>query len=180
MSTNSEFNERIHFLIGHSHSNFHTATGSMTSLQAKLTQDLAKRLSKKTGLMQQGFTLVELLIVVVIVGILSAVALPQFFSQTKKAAATEGTQQASSIAKQAAAYYLEQGTLGTVDADCSDYAGTIVDTNTNFTYACSGTKTAFVVTATGKEGNDNTEGVVVTFTGNLTDGTFSKPVVTGI
>ena len=55
-----------------------------------------------------------------------------------------------------------------------------MDTNTNFTYACSGTKTAFVVTATGKEGNDNTEGVVVTFTGNLTDGTFSKPVVTGI
>ena len=152
----------------------------MTSLQAKLTQDLAKRLSKKTGLIQQGFTLVELLIVVVIVGILSAVALPQFLSQTKKAAATEGTQQASSIAKQAAAYYLEQGTLGTVDADCSDYAGTIVDTNTNFTYACSGTKTAFVVTATGKKGNDNTEGVVVTFTGNLTDGTFSKPVVTGI
>ena len=152
----------------------------MTSLQAKLTQDLAKRLSKKTGLIQQGFTLVELLIVVVIVGILSAVALPQFFNQTKKAAATEGTQQASSIAKQAAAYYLEQGSLGTVDADCSDYAGTIVDTNTNFTYACSGTKTAFVVTATGKEGNDNTEGVVVTFTGNLTDGTFSKPVVTGI
>ena len=159
---------------------FNTATGSMTSLQAKLTQDLAKRLSKKTGLIQQGFTLVELLIVVVIVGILSAVALPQFFSQTKKAAATEGTQQASSIAKQAAAYYLEQGTLGTVDADCSDYAGTISTTNTNFTYACSGTKTAFVVTATGKDTNDNTKGVVVKFTGNLTDGTFSKPVVTGI
>ena len=152
----------------------------MTSLQAKLTQDLAKRLSKKTGLIQQGFTLVELLIVVVIVGILSTVALPQFFSQTKKAAATEGTQQASSIAKQAAAYYLEQGTLGTVDADCSDYAGTILDTNTNFTYSCSGTKTAFVVTATGKDTNDNTKGVVVKFTGNLTDGTFSKPVVTGI
>ena len=180
MSTNSEFNERIHFLIGHSHSNFYTATGSMTSLQAKLTQDLAKRLSKKTGLIQQGFTLVELLIVVVIVGILSAVALPQFFSQTKKAAATEGTQQASSIAKQAAAYYLEQGTLGTDDADCSYYAGTISTTNTNFTYACSGTKTAFVVTATGKDTNDNTKGVVVKFTGNLTDGTFSKPVVTGI
>ena len=152
----------------------------MTSLQAKFAQNLATRLSKKLGGLERGFTLVELLIVVVIVGILSAVALPQFLTQTKKAAATEGTQQASSIAKQAAAYYLENGSLGTVDTDCSDYAGTIVDTNTNFTYACSGTKDAFVVTATGKATNDNTKGVTVTFTGNLTDGTFSKPVVSGI
>ena len=154
----------------------------MTSLQAKLTQDLAKRLTKKTVLFQQGFTLVELLIVIAIVGILSAVALPQFFSQTKKAAATEGTQQASSIAKQAAAYYLENGAIASGDTHtkCTAYAGTIKSDNTNFTYACSGSKTAFVVTATGKSGNDNTEGVVVTFTGNLTDGTFSKPVVTGI
>ena len=152
----------------------------MTSLQAKLTQNLTTRLSKRKGGLQKGFTLVELLVVVVIVGILSAVALPQFLTQTKKAAATEGTQQASSIAKQAAAYYLEAGSLGTVDTDCSDYAGTIVTDNTNFTYACSGTKTAFVVTATGKDSNDNTKGVVVKFTGNLTDGTFSKPVVTGI
>ena len=154
----------------------------MTSLQAKLTQDLAKSLSKKTGVIQQGFTLVELLVVVVIVGILSAVALPQFLTQTKKAAATEGTQQASSIAKQAAAYYLENGAIASGDTHtkCTAYAGTIKVDNTNFTYACSGSKTDFVVTATGKSGNDNTEGVVVTFTGNLTDGTFSKPVVTGI
>ena len=120
------------------------------------------------------------MIVVVIVGILSVVALPQFFSQTKKAAATEGTQTASSIAKQAAAYYLEQGTLGTVDKTCATYAGTLNTKNTNFEYECSGSKTAFVVTATGKSTNDNTNGVVVKFTGNLTDGTFTKPVVTGI
>lgn len=153
---------------------------AMNRLQTKLIHALAVKANAKANNIEKGFTLVELLIVVVIVGILSAVALPQFFSQTKKAAATEGTQQASSIAKQAAAYYLEAGSLGTVDADCSDYAGEIKTDNTNFTYACSGTKTAFVVKATGKKGNDNTEGVVVTFTGNLTDGTFSKPVVTGI
>ena len=77
---------------------------------------------------------------------------------------------------------LENGAIASGDAHtkCTAYAGTIKTDNTNFTYACSGTKTAFVVTATGKKGNDNTEGVVVTFTGNLTDGTFSKPVVTGI
>ena len=152
----------------------------MTSLQAKLTQNLASRLSKKPGGFQQGFTLVELLVVVVIVGILSAVALPQFMSQTKRAAATEGTQQASSIAKQAAAYYLEQGTLGDVDETCETYAGKLNVDNTNFTYKCKGDKEKFEVIAEGKDTNDNTKDVVVTFTGNLTDGTFSKPVVTGI
>ena len=152
----------------------------MSAFKKQLIHSLLGRIDQKRRKSNSAFTLVELLIVVVIVGILSAVALPQFFSQTKKAAATEGTQQASSIAKQASAYYLEQGSLGTVDADCSDYAGTIDTTNTNFTYACSGDKEAFVVTATGKNGNDNTEGVEIVFTGNLTDGTFSKPVVTGI
>ena len=154
----------------------------MTSLQAKLSQDLASRLNKKNAVLQRGFTLVELLIVIVIIGVLSAVALPQFFSQTKKAAATEGTQQASSIAKQAAAYYLENGAIASGDThtNCSAYAGTLQTDNTNFTYKCEGSKTAFKVIATGKADNDNTKDVIVTFTGNLTDGTFSKPVVTGI
>jgi len=45
---------------------------------------------------------------------------------------------------------------------------------------CKGDKEKFEVIAEGKDTNDNTKDVVVTFTGNLTDGTFSKPVVTGI
>ena len=150
----------------------------ITFLQAKSIQELSSRFYKKSNLIEQGFTLVELLVVIVIVGILSAIALPQFFNQTKKATATEGTQQASAIAKQAAAYYLEAGSLGEkVDSDCSDYAGDIKEGNTNFTYSCGGSETEFVVTATGKKGNNNTEDVVVTFTANLTDGTFSKPSI---
>ena len=149
----------------------------MTSLQTKLAKNLASRLSKKPGGLERGFTLVELLIVVVIVGILSAVALPQFLGQTKKAAATEGTQTASSIAKQAVAYYLEKGALGDVDTTCEAYAGKMKKDNLKFDYTCSGTAEAFVVTAKGTDGNANTKDVVVKFTGNLTDGTFSTPDV---
>lgn len=52
----------------------------MTTLQRTLIQRLGKRATKKTG-----FTLVELLIVVVILGVLSGVALPNFLAQRDRA-----------------------------------------------------------------------------------------------
>ena len=57
---------------------------------------------KKT-LLQKGFTLVELMVVVAIVGILSAVALPSFLSQSVKAKGTECAQKTSAIFRQVSA-----------------------------------------------------------------------------
>jgi type IV pilus assembly protein PilA len=160
--------------------------GSTTLLKQRLQLALLNRVSRKGSLAEKGFTLVELMVVIVIVGILAAVALPNFMSQTKKAAATEASQQVSAISKQAATYMMEQGSLGTVDADCSTYAGTVTSAGRKFTYACSGTATAFVVTATGKAattdagGDNNSAGVTVTMTSDIAQGTFGKPVVAGI
>ena len=56
----------------------------MTSLNSKLQLALLNR-KKSRNVLQKGFTLVELLIVVVILGVLSAVALPAFLNQTGKA-----------------------------------------------------------------------------------------------
>ncbi len=152
----------------------------MSNLNQQLKLALLKR--KKSGnSLEQGFTLVELMVVIVIVGILSAVALPNFLSQTKKAAATEAKQQASSIFKQTHAFVLENGSLGTVDADCSDYAGTLttITEGAGFSYACSGTQTAIVVTATGDTNNNNTKGVTVKLTGDSVKGTVTSIATTG-
>ena len=58
---------------------------TMTSFNSKLRLALLNR-KKKKNLLEKGFTLVELLIVVVILGILSGTALPAFLNQQKKAA----------------------------------------------------------------------------------------------
>ena len=70
----------------------------MTSLNSKLQLALLNR-KKGRNLIEKGFTLVELMIVIVIVGVLSAVALPQFLNQTGKAKLTEAKTLASSYIK---------------------------------------------------------------------------------
>ncbi|MFP4132919.1 MAG: prepilin-type N-terminal cleavage/methylation domain-containing protein [Halothece sp.] len=64
--------------------------------------DLAKN---KEG----GFTLLELLIVIIIVGILSAIALPSLLAQVEKARYAEAKIQMSAIAKELEAHRLEKG-----------------------------------------------------------------------
>jgi type IV pilus assembly protein PilA len=62
-------------------------------LQAKLLQHLNKKKADK------GFTLVELLVVIVIIGILTAIALPSFLNQTAKAKQAEAKQNVSTVLK---------------------------------------------------------------------------------
>ena len=57
----------------------------------------------------KGFTLVELIIVIVIVGILSIVAVPIYRGYTKKAIATEAKALLGSIATAEKVYYAEFG-----------------------------------------------------------------------
>lgn len=58
-----------------------------------------------------GFTLIELLVVIIIIGILSAIALPSFLHQTAKARASEAKTNIGSMNRAQQAYYLENQTF---------------------------------------------------------------------
>jgi len=83
-----------------------------TELKAKFLQHLVGK--KKDD---QGFTLIELLVVIIIIGILSAIALPSFLNQAKKARQSEAKTYVGSMNRGQQAFYTENDSFTTsVDA----------------------------------------------------------------
>ncbi|NEP89643.1 MAG: prepilin-type N-terminal cleavage/methylation domain-containing protein [Okeania sp. SIO2C2] len=101
-----------------------------TEFKAKFLQHVAKKRK------EEGFTLIELLVVIIIIGILSAIALPSFLNQANKAKQSEAKQYLASINKGQQAYYAEEGKFLTGDiAENIGKLGLGIKTATsNYTY----------------------------------------------
>ncbi|WP_206120075.1 prepilin-type N-terminal cleavage/methylation domain-containing protein [Cellulomonas sp. HD19AZ1] len=79
------------------------------------------RLRKAQEQKDQGFTLIELLVVIIIIGILSAIAIPVFMNQSRKAVDQAAQADVSAIAKQVATYYIDNDAALTVTNNASNY-----------------------------------------------------------
>jgi type IV pilus assembly protein PilA len=109
-----------------------------------------------------GFTLIELMIVVAIIGILAAVAIPAFLEYMKKSRATEASEQLNGIGKKQKTLYGDNGsfTVGTggllpVNASagggnncCGGKGGTESTPGTTVNNKCTSAPSAFKADAT--------------------------------
>jgi prepilin-type N-terminal cleavage/methylation domain-containing protein len=99
---------------------------------------------------KKGFTLIEVLIVVIILGILATIAIPQFGNIVERARASEAVTNIAAIRTALEVFQLERG------GDYPDYADVAAInagldceiTANNFTYVVAGGAGTFTITAT--------------------------------
>ena len=71
---------------------------------------------------EEGFTLVELIVVVMMIGILSSIAIPQFMTAADKAKQKEATGIVAALVKASTAYQTEYGALPVNAGELEEYA----------------------------------------------------------
>ena len=92
-------------------------------LSPKFRFEKIKNLSSLKQLQEEeGFTLVELIVVVMMIGILSSIAIPQFMTAADKAKQKEATGIVAALVKASTAYQTEYGALPTNAGELEEYA----------------------------------------------------------
>ena len=145
-----------------------------TELKAKFIQHL---LGKKKD--NEGFTLIELLVVIIIIGILSAIALPSFLNQAAKAKQSEAKTYIGSVNRAQQSYRIENTSFA---ANFTNLQIGIPTQTTNYAYAIVGADaTSSTVTATSQDAaslKSFSGGVVVLTSGQTSAQACQSSIVT--
>lgn len=121
-------------------------------MTTKLLQAALLKNKKAKNALQKGFTLVELMVVIVIVGILSAVALPALNGATERAHSSSAKQQAVQYAKACSIEILGGGTTTNADVTAvttGDVTNTAATCGDSAAYAYTGGGDTWTVTLAG-------------------------------
>lgn len=98
--------------------------------------------------MQKGFTLIELMIVVAIIGILASIAVPTYQDHVRRGAISDATAALSSDRITLEQYFQDNRTYANPAGSVT--CGGIRPVSTYFTVACDATDTTFIVTVSGE------------------------------